>query len=317
MGFYYANQGSRSYWAERQFDKMHKLKKEEDVVIRDLNRTYNRAFNEISRELNNFYIKYAQDNHLTLQMAQQRLTPIELREYRESMEYFKRVYKNTRDENILRQMSQLSARREITRYQALLDEIDKKLIEVSNEVQITFEDYLSGAYTGAYNDSLKSLGIDAHTVINHRAVEEIIRYPFSGAMFSDRIWRNKNQLLNWINDDLTKGIIRGDSIQKMGKSLKDRCRSTRYQAERLVRTESCHAYTQGTLDGYTDSKVVDAVEILTAGDERMCPTCSSKDGVVVPLDEARAGDNIPPVHPNCRCCILPTIIEDTKNKRSR
>ena len=297
MGFYYPGQGSRSYWAERQFDKMHGLKKAEDRVLQDINRAYDRAFNEIRRELNDFDTKYAQNNNLTLQMAQQRLTPIELREYRESMEFFKRVYENTQDENILRQMSQLSARREITRKQALLDEIDKKLIEVSDNVQITLEDYLNGAYTGAYNDSLSSLGIDAHTVINHRAVEEVIRYPFSGAMFSDRIWRNKNQLLNWINDDLTKGIIRGDSVQKMGKALKERCGTTKYQAERLVRTESCHAYTQGTLDGYKDSKVVDAVEVLTAGDERMCGVCSDNGGEVVALNETIPGDNIPPFHP--------------------
>lgn len=314
MGIYYPGQNSRHYWRERLYDQMHSLQKEEDVVVRELNRTYNRAFNEISSELNDFYLKYATDNNLTLQQAQQLLNPIELSEYRARMEELKSIYSLTDNENIIREMAQLSSRREVTRYQMLLDSIDEKLIELGDNVQLTLEDHLHGAYTRGYDTSLSNLGIEQRSIINHRAVEEIIRYPFSGAMFSDRIWRNKAQLLNWINDDLTKGIVRGDSIQKMTKSLKERCNVAKYQAERLVRTESCNAYTQGTIDGYEDSKVVDAVEIMAAGDERMCPTCSSKDATTVILSEARAGDNIPPIHPNCRCCVCPVVLETGKVK---
>lgn len=311
MGIYYAGQGSRSYWRERLYDKMHSLQKAEDKVLRDINKAYNRAFNEINRELNDFFVQYASDNHITLQQAQQRLTPIEDREYRQRIEQLKRAYEATRDENILSEIAQLSSRKEVTRFQALLDSISAKLIEVSDNVQITLDDYLNGAYTRGYNDSLENMQINK-TVINHRSVEEVIRYPYSGAMFSDRIWRNKRQLLNWINDDLTKGIIRGDSIQKMGKSLRQRCHVAKYQAERLVRTESCYAYTQGSLHGYEDSKLVNAVEIMIAGDQRTCPTCMDNDGVVVPLNEARAGDTIPPFHPFCRCCIAGVVIEDPK-----
>lgn len=311
MGIYYAGQGSRSYWRERLYDKMHSLQKAEDKVLRDINKAYNRAFNEINRELNDFFVQYASDNHITLQQAQMMLTPIESREYRQRIEQLKRAYEATRDENILSEIAQLSSRKEVTRFQALLDSISAKLIEVSDNVQITLDDYLNGAYTRGYNDSLENMQINK-TVINHRSVEEVIRYPYAGAMFSDRIWRNKRQLLNWINDDLTKGIIRGDSIQKMGKSLRDRCHVAKYQAERLVRTESCYAYTQGSLHGYEDSKLVNAVEIMIAGDQRTCPTCMDNDGVVVPLNEARAGDTIPPFHPNCRCCIAPLAIEKSK-----
>ncbi len=308
MGFYYAGQSSRSYWHERLYDKMHSLQKAEDKVVRDINKAYNRAFNEINRELNDFFVQYASDNHITLQQAQMILTPIESREYRQRIEELKRAYEATRDENILSEIAQLSSRKEVTRFQALLDSISAKLIEVSNNVQITLEDYLNGAYTRGYDDSLENMQINK-TVINHRSVEEVIRYPYAGAMFSDRIWRNKRQLLNWINDDLTKGIIRGDSIQKMGKSLRDRCHVAKYQSERLVRTESCNAYTQGTLHGYEDSKVVDAYEVMDTADERECSSCKKHGGSVVALSDAKPGDNIPPFHPNCRCCIAPVVIE--------
>ena len=296
MGIYYVGQNSRSYWRERLYDKMNSLQKAENVVLRDINRAYDRAFDEIERELNNFYAKYATDNNITFNEARQRLTPIEAREYRQRIEELRAVYEATEDEYILREMAQLSSRKEVTRYQSLLDSINAKLIEMSDNVQVEIEGHLTRTYTQGYDDSLEAIGVDKK-VINHRAIEEVIRYPYAGAMFSDRVWRNKQQLLNWINDDLTKAMVRGDSIKKMTQSLRDRCSVAKYQAERLVRTESCNAFTQGTLHGYEDSKVVDAVEIMTAGDERICGSCSDHGGEVVPLNEARAGDNIPPFHP--------------------
>ena len=296
MGIYYVGQNSRSYWRERLYDKMNSLQKAENVVLRDINRAYDRAFDEIERELNNFYAKYATDNNITFNEARQRLTPIAARAYRQRIEELRAVYEATEDENILREMAQLSSRKEVTRYQSLLDSINAKLIEMSDNVQVEIEGHLTRTYTQGYDDSLEAIGVDKK-VINHRAIEEVIRYPYAGAMFSDRVWRNKQQLLNWINDDLTKAMVRGDSIKKMTQSLRDRCSVAKYQAERLVRTESCNAFTQGTLHGYEDSKVVDAVEIMTAGDERICGSCSDHGGEVVPLNEARAGDNIPPFHP--------------------
>lgn len=308
MGIYYVGQNSRSYWRERLYDKMNSLQKAENVVLRDINRAYDRAFDEIERELNNFYAKYATDNNITFNEARQRLTPIEAREYRQRIEELRAVYEATEDENILREMAQLSSRKEVTRYQSLLDSINAKLIEMSDNVQVEIEGHLTRTYTQGYDDSLEVIGVDKK-VINHRAIEEVIRYPYAGAMFSDRVWRNKQQLLNWINDDLTKAMVRGDSIKKMTQSLRDRCSVAKYQAERLVRTESCNAFTQGTLHGYEDSKVVDAYEVMSAGDNRTCSSCSSHNGEVVALSEARAGDNLPPYHPNCRCCIAPVVIE--------
>lgn len=309
MGFYYAGINSKDYWRERLFDEEHRQSKTEDVVINQLNIIYNRTFRDITNELNTFYNIYATDNGLTWQQVQKRLTPIEMRDYKEHMRNLEAVFRETQDPNILRDINALKARAQVTRYEKLLDAIDAKLIEITNNVQITLEDHLIGAYTRSYQSALELVGINSKSVVNNRAIEFVIRYPFCGAMFSDRIWRNKRQLLNCINDDLTKGLVRGDSIQKMGKSLKERCRVAKFQSERLVRTESMNCMTRGTLDGYEDSKVVDAIEIINTGDNRMCSICSTKGGEVIPLNEAITGDSVPPFHPNCRCCVAPVIIE--------
>ena len=110
------------------------------------------------------------------------------------------------------------------------------------------------------------------------------------------MWRNKNNLLAFINTELKRGLVIGRDVRKTAKILQRQEAVTYKQAERLVRTENCVARTEGTLEGYRQSNVINAVEILVAGDERTCPSCSSRAGEVVRLDRAIIGDNIPPFH---------------------
>jgi SPP1 gp7 family putative phage head morphogenesis protein len=75
-------------------------------------------------------------------------------------------------------------------------------------------------------------------------------------------------------------------------------------AEIVSRTENARWFNEGTLNGYANSKVVEEVEILTAGDERVCDLCLSHEGEVIPLEEAKG---VLPRHPLCRCSFLPII----------
>ena len=90
-----------------------------------------------------------------------------------------------------------------------MDSINVELIKYSHNVQISIEDHLSGVYRREFESALQGLNVAIKPVINTEAIKAIINYPYAGAMFSDRVWRNKSQLLNWIEDDLTKNLIKG------------------------------------------------------------------------------------------------------------
>ena len=128
-------------------------------------------------------------------------------------------------------------------------------------------------------------------------------------MFSDRIWDNKDALVKYIQQDLTVGIIRGDSIQKMARQLKKDLNVLYYQAERLVRTETNYAMNQAHLKGYKDSGVVEKYEFLAAHDKRTSKLCRDLDGEMFELSKAVVGENYPPMHPNCRSTVVP-VLED-------
>jgi SPP1 gp7 family putative phage head morphogenesis protein len=84
----------------------------------------------------------------------------------------------------------------------------------------------------------------------------------------------------------------------------------RRRAELLARTEIVRANHLAMINEYRRwgvTGVIVLAEFQTAGDERVCSICASMEGNLYTLDEA---EGLIPVHPLCRCIILPIIKEE-------
>ena len=305
---YWGPLSNKSYWLKRSEELDKVATKVEKEVMKELSALYRDAFRSIEKEVNDFMMKYAVDHKLDYATVTQMLTPIDLAEYNQKIEELYAMYRDTGSEYIKIEIDRLNARAKITRLQALQDAINVELTKVTHEYQMTLEDTLIGLFTEQYKEVSELLGIMA-PVINREAIKTIIEYPYAGKMFSDRIWDNKDALVKHIKQNLTAGIIRGDSIQKMSRQLKKDLNVLYYQAERLVRTETNYAMNQGHLKGYADSGVVEKYEFLAAIDNRTSKLCKNQNGKVYKLSEATVGVNYPPVHCNCRSTVIP-ILED-------
>ena len=305
---YWGPLSNKSYWLKRseELDKVAKMTEKE--VMKKLSALYRDAFRSIEKEVNDFMMKYAVDHKLDYATVTQMLTPIDLAEYNQKIEELYAMYRDTGSEYIKIEIDRLNARAKITRLQALQDAINVELTKVTHEYQMTLEDTLIGLFTEQYKEVSELLGIMA-PVINREAIKTIIEYPYAGKMFSDRIWDNKDALVKHIKQNLTAGIIRGDSIQKMSRQMKKDLNVLYYQAERLVRTETNYAMNQGHLKGYADSGVVEKYEFLAAIDSRTSKLCKNQNGKVYKLSDATVGVNFPPLHPHCRSTVIP-VLED-------
>ncbi len=56
----------------------------------------------------------------------------------------------------------------------------------------------------------------------------------------------------------------------------------------------------GQLEAYKEAGI-EHYQFVASFDERTCDFCGGLDGKIIPVSEARAGDNYPPMHANCRC----------------
>lgn len=84
-----------------------------------------------------------------------------------------------------------------------------------------------------------------------------------------------------------------------------RANFSRVQA--ITRTVVQTVANKGAVAAYrANADILSGYEWLTAHDERVCPECLAMDGKVFPLKSERR----PPLHPNCRCTVIPVIAKD-------
>lgn len=123
--------------------------------------------------------------------------------------------------------------------------------------------------------------------------------------YSTRIWRNRDTLVRTLKQEITTSMITGQSIDKTVKRVQSRIGQSQYNCQRLVRTETMHCYTEATKEVYRQEGV-ERIQILTGGAPRTCPICEAIENMgTVNLDQAELNGWLPPIHPNCRCCIIP------------
>lgn len=309
---YFEGMSNEQYWEQRDKDKDKSLKKKEDKVIKEIQEVYKKAFKEIKAELYDFYDKYAKDNNISMAEAQRELSPAGIKQMQSKLQELKSLYKTTGDEKYLMEYKKLSARAKVTRLTSLLDSINVELSKVTGTVQATMEDYLLGIYSDEYRELLELLGVEDKFFINDRAVREIVNYPYAGKQFSDRVWSNKDKLINFIEQDLSTALIRGLSIQKMSKQLMERLGVLYYESERLVRTETNYIQNQAHLKGY-ETAGQRRYRISAHLDARTSDICKKQNRQVYNISDAIVGVNMPPFHVNCRSRIVP-VVEDIKEK---
>ena len=133
-----------------------------------------------------------------------------------------------------------------------------------------------------------------------------------GKSWSQRIWKNLNNLQQTLNDGLIECVVTGKKTAELKKRLMERFNVTYNQAENLVRTEMAHIETQAALDRYKEHGR-DKIRIIVDPDERTCDVCAKWDDKIVNISEAHTGKTCPPFHPRCRCTIA-AVVEDKKEK---
>ena len=130
-----------------------------------------------------------------------------------------------------------------------------------------------------------------------------------------------------IRKTLTEGVVEGESVYKLSKRITtvfDEARG--YRSKTIARTEVSRATGFATEEAYKQSGVVEGKRWLTAFDDRTCQYCALMNGKTVDLGKnylnknstftGQEGGKIkmsydsvkhPPLHPNCRCTLIPIL----------
>lgn len=190
------------------------------------------------------------------------------------------------------------------RYKTFLNEVQDTLNNMSKEEYNYLYRSLANNINSVTTDTNKSLGIDFN--IKNKELDDLLKEPWvtDGKSFSDRIWANKADLKDALDNAVTKGIAEGQSPDFIARAMQTYIKDVPMRRMvALARTETMHFLNVAQFNSYAKAGVTE-VNILAAEDERMCDVCerAERDG---PYKMNKAPSL--PLHTHCRCCYIPVV----------
>ena len=310
------------YWKDR-FEQIEKICHDKGAVTyREIEEQYRKAQREIESQISVWYQRFAVNNGITMQEARRLLTSGELAELKWDVnEYIKYGQQNAIDGKWMKQLENASAKAHISRLEALK-------LQVQQQVEIVFGNQLDGidkamraVYSAGYLHTAfeiqKGTGVGyTLAAFNQTFIDKILNRPWApdGKNFSDRVWSNKQKLINELNTTLTQGIILGKDPGKIINAMSKKLDVSKTAAGRLVMTESAAFASRGQEDCFKELGV-EEYEIVATLDSHTSEICQDMDGKVFKMSERQIGVNAPPFHVNCRTTTVP-YFNDEWNKNA-
>lgn len=326
----------KDYWKKRSLeDKKRSINASEDYINKYMTRQFKAALTEIETDLNQLYEKAARDGGISLHDARKRIAradfkKVDFEALSQYAIYQNRELKKKRDKlpgDVVAamekqhaayeaQLQDMSKRGYASHLELMEIQMEKAVLELADKQQVNMyqlleKQYRDGYFRGVYEvQHGTGLGWD-FTAPDMNAVRKAVTRSWSKRNFSDAIWGEQKDLANTLKQSLTTGLIRGEGIDQMTRRLTDRMDVSAGHARRLVRTETAHIHEQSTLDAYTECGIT-RYQFLATLDRRTSSLCRGLDMKDFAVEDAKTGENYPPMHPNCRSTTVPYTDEVTE-----
>lgn len=304
-----------SYWENRW--NMTQLLQDRRIApsIRQIERRYENLKTVAERDFRYWYERYTDERERTGEQLEYVLSRSERDIWSESLDV---IRKRASEGNYLDRIPTDFFDLKITRLEQGLRMIEKDLFELARIDEEQLTDILIEEFDESYKRAIfevKSMNgeitpdnISADFRMQDDAeISMIIHEPWKGDDFSSRVWHNNTkELPNQLEKTLTEGFQNGESLDKMVERIDKRFDVAKNRAVTLVQTEAKNIKMKAELLAMTDRGVVE-YEYLATLEVHTCDRCADMDRETFLISEAVMGENLPPIHPNCRCTIVPSI----------
>lgn len=164
----------------------------------------------------------------------------------------------------------------------------------------------------AYNRTMYDLQIGTGTVgidfnlLPESRITQILKTNWSGKNYSSRIYADVKDMETKLKQTLLESMFTGESEHKIAEKVAERWQIGYNDARRLIRTETNYVSNQAELESYKSAGVKEYVFVAVL-DNRTSEICAELDGKKFPVDRAKVGVNLPPMHPYCRSTTIAAI----------
>lgn len=110
------------------------------------------------------------------------------------------------------------------------------------------ESYLDGYYLTAWAVETDTLSRLSYSAVRPEVITAMIENPITGLTLSQRLEKNRAAIIYTIQQEITQGLVQGESYRQMAKRIKGALENDTVKAMRIVRTEAHRAVESGKHD---------------------------------------------------------------------
>lgn len=305
------------YWKQR-FTQLEAAQNEIGVeAYADIEKQYRQAMKDIESKIALWYQRLAKNNGISMAEARKLLNDAELKEFKwDVSDYIKYGKENAVTGQWVKELENASARYHISKFEALKIQTRQSLEELFAKQHKTVSSTMSDVFKSGYYHTAYELQKGFHigwdiAAINQSQAENVLSKPWAvdKKNFSERIWGNKEKLINEVYNELSRNIITGADPQKAIDAIAKKMNTSKANAGRLVMTEEAYFSSAAQKDCYNDLDV-EQYEIVATLDSHTSEICRSLDGKVFLMKDYQAGVTAPPFHVRCRSTAIPHFDDD-------
>jgi SPP1 gp7 family putative phage head morphogenesis protein len=300
------------YWKKR-FELLEQSQNQQGLqCYADIEKQYRQAQKQIEGQIAAWYQRFAKNNGITLADARKMLTSKELEELKWDInQYIQYGEENAINGTWVKQLENASARYHISRLEALKLQTQQSIEAMFGNQLDSIDSAMRNIYTSGYYRTAfeiqKGVGVGwDFATLDEKQISKIINKPWAvdGKNFSERIWGNRQKLVNELNTELTRNIILGQDPQKAIDAIARKMNTSKTAAGRLVMTEEAFFSSAAQKDCFAELDV-EQFEIVATLDSHTSDICREMDGKHFPMSQWEVGVTAPPFHVWCRSTTVP------------
>lgn len=285
---------SSNYWRKREREWKKADLKDEAEYIQEIQDIYSTMLTQINKEIESFFVRYSNKEGMSMAEAKRKASDIDIKEYEKKAKKYVKEKDFSKEAN--EQMRLYNLAMKVNRLELLKANIGLELTAGSDELVSFTKEKLEGA---ALEQIQRNAGILGDTIVdNAKTAKTIANSSFKNATFSERIWSQQDLLKNDLYGILSTALIQGRNPREFIPKVRKSFDVTRYQAERLLRTELTRVRIQAQAESY-EANGIDEYEYVACGLKDVCPICKVLDKQTFKLKDMEIGENAPPMHSNC------------------
>lgn len=286
------------HWQEREAIKDN-IKRDKELT-KEINKRLDQLMKDIETEINRELQAYAKGQNIDLEEVYQRINEMDVKAFEKKAKEYVKNKDFSATANY--ELKIYNRKMRINRLEWIKSTLGIELVNGFDDIEKILDEYFKDS---AKREIMKQSGILGDTVMSNysEVIEKVVNGSFHNATFSKRIWQYQEELKAELDKLLTRQMVNGHNPRRVARDLRKEFDVTKFEAERMMRTES--ARIQGELQKSSYERLgVKEYEWVT--EPTACSVCKdiAADGPHK-VKDMEIGVNMIPAHPNCRCSTVP------------